>query len=101
MFEGFANIYYEAFDTQKFVNRRLVILLMIPFSILIFVIFAPIILRQLFPGNITDKTWHPTSKACFGIVIPQDIVPFILTEKISFMDAREKKNKCFGFDVYF
>jgi hypothetical protein len=87
---------------DKFVNRYFLTLLIIPFSILIFVVFAPIILRQMYPQVEGGQFARETQKACFGIVIPQDVTPFITTEKISFLDARaENQKKCFGFDVYF
>jgi hypothetical protein len=83
-------------------SKTFFILLLIPLAILIFVATAPIALRQIFPGSAgTNLTWKPVNKACFGVVVPQDIVPFILNERITFMDAREKKNECFGFDIYY
>jgi hypothetical protein len=99
-----SRIYYnrDGFDDRRFINRYFLILLILPLSILLFVVFVPIILRNLNPAAEAGLFARQTEKACFGIVIPQDVTPFITTEKISFLDARaENQKKCFGIDLYF
>ncbi len=78
------------------------ILFIIPLSILIFVIVAPILVRAIFPGigNIVGGE-SSLNKICFGVVVPRDMHRFILKENITFNDFRANKSDCFGVDVYY
>jgi hypothetical protein len=78
------------------------VIFIIPLSILLFIVVAPVLIRMIFPGiGNTIAGESRLNKICFGIVIPKDTHQFVLQEGITFNDIRAKKNDCFGVDVYY
>ena len=78
------------------------LLFIIPLSILLFVIIAPMLVRMIFPGiGNTMAGESQLNKICFGIVVPKDMHQFILKENITFNDFRANKSDCFGADIYY